>query len=242
MSNSVFALFLEHYNWLAALLCFAAIVALTRLGKFLAFQVPALAQMKELNRLQDQQKLAKSKYPPMVKASQKTGLYCNIVFFAGILPFVVTLQAQPLWLIPLHCIAILMFYDFFYYLMHRFWFHGNGRMRRIHAVHHQARKPTYIDGHYVHPVETFLGLSLFFLSIIAMALALGPFHVVTLTLTYVIYVQLNTVNHTFVDLPYFPFRTLNYITDKHHKHHENMYMGNYSTITLLFDKLFGTYE
>lgn len=239
---AAFAIFLEYYNWLGALLTFIGIAALTRIGKFLAFKTPALARMREINLERDREKLALEKYPPMVKASQKVGLYCNIVFFIGILPFAVTLHAQPVWLMLLHVAAILMFYDFFYYLMHRFWFHGNGKMRRIHAVHHQARSPTHIDAHYVHPLETFLGLGLFFVCIPVLALALGPFHAATLTLTYVVYVQLNTINHTFVDLPFFPFRTLNYITDKHHRHHENMNMGNYSTVTLLYDKIFGTYE
>ena len=233
---------LAHYNWQGSLLCLLAIIVLTKLGTRLVFRVPALAEAKRINRVQDKQKLAREKYPPMVKASQKIGLYCNIAFFTLILPFCVTLDIANWWLIPLHIIAILMFYDFFYYLMHRFWFHGNGKMRQVHAVHHQARKPTYIDAHYVHPTETFLGLSLFFLSIAAMAAFFGPFHVVTIAVLYVLYVQLNQINHTLVELPYFPFRTLSWITAKHHRHHENMHMGNYATITLLYDKLFGTFD
>ena len=47
---------------------------------------------------------------------------------------------------------------------------------------------------------------------------------------------------THVDLPYFPFKTLSWITAKHHRHHENMQMGNYATITLIYDKMFGTFE
>ena len=43
-------------------------------------------------------------------------------------------------------------------------------------------------------------------------------------------------------LPYFPFRTLSWITAKHHVHHENMHKGNYATITLFYDKLFGTFD
>lgn len=236
------AILIEHYSWQGSLLCLLAIIVLTKLGKLLVFRVPAFAEAKRINRIQDKQKLAKEKYPPMVKASQKIGLYCNIAFFTLILPFCVTLEMTNWWLIPLHIVAILMFYDFFYYLMHRFWFHGNGKMRQVHAVHHQARKPTYIDAHYVHPTETFLGLSLFFVSIAVMAAFFGPFHVVTIAVLYVLYVQLNQINHTLIELPYFPFRTLSWITAKHHRHHENMHMGNYATITLLYDKLFGTFD
>jgi sterol desaturase/sphingolipid hydroxylase (fatty acid hydroxylase superfamily) len=112
----------------------------------------------------------------------------------------------------------------------------------VHAVHHQARNPTYIDAHYVHPMETFIGLGLFFLCIALLAVLLGPFHVVTVVLTYVLYTQLNIINHTLVELPYFPFRTLTWITAKHHVHHENMHKGNYATITLFYDRLFGTLD
>jgi len=232
----------SYYHWQASLLALGAIIMITKLGKLLAFKVPALARMKRLNREEDKLKLKKDKYPPMIKASQKVGLYCNIVFFIFLLPFCITLEAQPLWLIPLHILAILMVYDFFYYLMHRFWFHGDGAMRQVHAVHHQARKPTYIDAHYVHPTETFLGLALFFSTIIGMSILLGPLNILTVVLLYTLYVQLNTINHTHVDLPYFPFKTLSWITAKHHRHHENMQMGNYASISMIYDKLFGTFE
>ena len=241
MENVLSTIF-THYNWLGSLLALVGIIVLTKLGKFLAFKVPALAQTRQLNREQDKLKLKKDKYPPMIKASQKIGLYCNLAFFLVILPFCITLDPQPFWMVPLHLLVILMVYDFFYYLMHRFWFHGNGRMRQVHAVHHQARTPTYIDAHYVHPTETFLGLALFFATIISMSLLLGPLHIVTVVVLYTLYVQLNTINHTHVDLPYFPFKTLSWITAKHHRHHENMQMGNYATITLIYDKMFGTFE
>ncbi|MBE9538969.1 MAG: sterol desaturase family protein, partial [Proteobacteria bacterium] len=79
-------------------------------------------------------------------------------------------------------------------------------------------------------------------SIALLAALMGPFHVVTIILSFAIYVQINTINHTFVDLPYFPFKTLSWVTAKHHVHHINMHKGNYATITLLFDKLFGTLD
>lgn len=240
--NTWFSELLTHYHWQEALLTLVAIIALTKIGKFLAFRVPALAEMRRQNLAADAEKFAKPKYPPVVRASQKVGLAVNVGFFLLILPWVVTLETQPLWLMALHVFTILMVYDLFYYLAHRFWFHGNGRMRQVHAVHHQARNPTHIDGFYVHPVETFVGLTLFVATIGLLAPWLGSFHVGTVVITYVIYTQLNTINHTQVTLPYFPFKTLTWITAKHHVHHENMHKGNYATITLLYDKLFGTLD
>ena len=233
---------IENYNWLGSVLSLLLIIVLTKAGKYLLFKVPALANARQENRREDKQKLAKEKYPPMVKANQKVGFYLNITFFLLVLPFCVTLAPQPWWQVLLDIVVVLMVYDFFYYLMHRFLFHGQGRMRQVHAVHHQARNPTFIDAHYVHPMETFMGLGLFFLTIASLAAVLGPFHLVTIVVMYVLYVQLNQINHTRVDLPYFPYRLLTWMTVKHHKHHENMHMGNYSTITLLWDKLFGTFE
>ena len=236
------ALMLDHYQWQAALLSLLGIIVLTKAGKFFVFKVPALAQSRSDNREQDKLKLAKSKYAPIVKDNQRVGLYCNLVFFLILLPFCSTLTWPQWWQVPVNVLLILLVYDFFYYLMHRFLFHGQGRFRQVHALHHQARKPTYIDAHYVHPTETVMGLSLFFATIVGLALLQGPFHVLTIVLVYVAYVQLNQINHTYIQLPYFPFRHLTQITVDHHTHHENMHKGNYASITMLYDRLFGTYE
>lgn len=232
----------QHYDIKASLLALAIIAALTVLGKKLAFSVPALARMRALNKEKDKPKWQQEKYPPVVRATQRVGLLCNAAFFLLMAPFCITLAPRPVWEILLDVFVILMVYDFVYYLSHRFWFHGQGSMRKIHAVHHQARNPTYLDAHYVHPLETFIGLALYMGSIVALAVVLGPFHIASIVLTYLIFTLLNQINHTYVDLPYFPFRTLNWIVHKHHVHHENMHKGNYATITLLYDKLFGTLD
>jgi sterol desaturase/sphingolipid hydroxylase (fatty acid hydroxylase superfamily) len=232
----------ENYNWLGSLTALVGSVVLIKASKFFLFKIAALDKMRGINREKDRVKWKKPKYPPIVKATQKVGLASNVVFFVLILPFCVTLEAQPVWKILRDIFVILMFYDFFYYLAHRFWFHGQGKMRQIHAVHHQARNPTYLDAHYVHPLETFIGLALYLVSIAVLAPVLGPYSVVTIILTFVIYTQINIINHTFVDLDYFPFKTLTWITRKHHVHHENMHKGNYATITLFYDRIFGTLD
>jgi sterol desaturase/sphingolipid hydroxylase (fatty acid hydroxylase superfamily) len=230
------------YDWLAGLSLLALIIALTRLGKFIVFRIPALEQERQKNRAVDKTKLAQEKYRPIIGASQRVGALSNLVFFVAIAPFCVTLEPAALWKLPLDIIAILMVYDFFYYLMHRFLFHGQGYLRRVHALHHQARSPTYIDAHYVHPVETAMGLNLFLLMFPLLMTVLGAFHVVTAALCYVIYVQLNQINHCRVELDRFPYKTLRWITAKHAVHHENMHKGNYASITLLYDKLGGTLD
>ena len=237
-----FTAILANYDWFSALLALVGVITVIKMGKFLAFKVPALARMKKINREEDKKKLAQAKYRPMIKSSKNVGLACNLIFFIAVLPFCITTAPTPVWKTLLDVVIILMFYDFFYYCAHRWWFHGNGPMRKIHAVHHQARSPTFVDALYVHPFETFVGLALYIVSIALLAALMGPFHLATIIISFVIYVQINTINHTFVDLPYFPYKTLSWITAKHHVHHINMHKGNYATITLLFDKLFGTLD
>lgn len=240
--ETITSFLIEHYNIGGSLLALAGIAITVRIGKYFIFKLAPLKQAREENRERDREKLAMEKYKPVIKAGRKVGLGTNLVFFLLLLPFFVTLESQPIWTMLLDIFIILMFYDFFYYLSHRFWFHGNGWMRKVHAVHHQARKPTYIDSHYVHPFETFVGLALYVGSITVLAPFLGPYHVVTIILTFTIFTQLNIINHTRVEIDRFPYKTLTWITRKHHIHHIDMHKGNYATITLLYDKLFGTLD
>jgi sterol desaturase/sphingolipid hydroxylase (fatty acid hydroxylase superfamily) len=203
----------QSYNWQAALISLVGIVLIVKIGKYIAFLVPALAQARKINLAEDAKKIAKPKYLPVIKSSEKIGVVSNIAFFVAVLPFVATLVSQPAWMIGLHVFAIIMVYD-----------------------------PTHIDAYYVHPTETFIGIMLYMCSIPLLAAFLGPFHVSTIILSFVIFTQVNTVNHTLVELPYFPFKTLNWFTAKHHVHHENMHKGNYASITPLYDKLFGTLD
>ncbi len=242
MTNEFVSALWANYNIVASLAALALIAGITKAGKWLIFKHPALAEMRRINRDEDKVKWKKEKYPPMIRSSQRVGLYCNVTFFLLLLPFCITFELPAWWQILLDMVVILMVYDFFYYLAHRFWFHGNGAMRQVHAVHHQARSPTYLDAHYVHPKETFVGLGGFMVTVVVLSAIMGPFNIITIVTTFVIYYQLNQINHTYVNLPYFPFKTLSWITAKHHVHHENMHKGNYATITLLYDKLFGTLD
>lgn len=230
------------YDWQATLATLAFIIGVTVVGKFLIFRIPALRQAREYNLAEDAKKLALTKYPPMVKSTQWIGMGINVVFFLGVAPFLLTLTPQPWWRMLLDVVAVLMIYDFFYYLTHRFLFHGKSFMRQVHAVHHQARSITHIDGFYVHPIETLIGVGLFVITITGWAAIMGDIHMLAAGVCYVVFYQINTINHTHVDLPYFPFKTLSWITAKHAVHHQNMHKGNYATVTLLYDRLFGTLE
>lgn len=235
-----------NYDWQASLLTFVILGLSVAVTQFIVFKVPALARTRDANREENQRKWRElgKKYHHRVKASQKVGLTINAVFYVAILPFFVSLQSQPLWRIALDVFLVLMVYDFFYYLVHRFLFHGQGYFRRVHAVHHQARsRVSSIDSYLLHPWEIFIGIALYFATIVVLgAVGLAPFHVATIVLSNFIYTQLNQINHCRIDLDFFPFRTLNWVAMKHDAHHLDMHRGNYATITLLYDKLLGTLE
>ena len=230
------------YDWMAALVFLGTIFLLTAIGRFLAFKIPALQRMRELNREADRQKMSRKRFREAVKVNNRAGLITNLVFFATILPICVNLEPRPLWRHAVDIVAVLMVFDFFYYLTHRFLFHGQA-LRNVHALHHRVHEPTYIDALYVHPLETFIGLVLFLGSIpLVAALAGGALSAFSIAVAMLIFTQVNQINHTYVNLPYFPFKTVDYITSVHAAHHVDMNRGNFATLTMLYDWLFGTLE
>ncbi|MAG30644.1 MAG: hypothetical protein CL908_07115 [Deltaproteobacteria bacterium] len=230
------------YDWLAAIFYIVITIGVSKVGPWLVSQVPALEEMRQLNRAADREKMSRESFRTAVKINMKTAMWTNYAFYAAILPFSVSFTSRPIWQHLLEIVAILAIFDFMYYLAHRFLFH-DGPLRKVHALHHQAHTPTFIDAQYVHPVETCLGLSLFLISIPIVALIEGaPLNTLSVTLAAVIFTQINTINHTYVNLPRFPYRSLNYLTGIHATHHVDMTKGNFATLTMAYDRLFGTYE
>ncbi len=225
---------------MAALAFLGSLFLLTAVGRFLAFKIPALQKMRELNLEADRVKMSRKSFRLAVKVNNRAGLITNLVFFVAILPFCVNLEPRPLWRHGVDIVAVLMLFDFFYYLTHRFLFHGKP-LRKIHALHHQVRQPTHIDALFVHPLETSIGLGLFLGSIPLIAvLAGGPLSAFSAAVAMLVFTQANIVNHAYVNLPYFPFKTLDSITSIHAAHHVDMNRGNFATLTMLYDWLFGT--
>lgn len=226
------------YDWQASLAALVLTILLAAIGRKLVFMVPAFKQTLAENREANRPKFANERFKPVILFNQKLGLGLNLAFFIVLMPFFTSLRTEPVLTTLWHVVLVLMVYDFFYYLMHRFLFHGKGYFRRVHAVHHQARRPTSVDAQLVHRTETSMGIGLYFLTIAGLGLAMGQtFSVATIVLTLLIYTQLNQFNHVHVQLHRFPYNTLNWIADMHAVHHIDMYRGNYATITLLFDWL-----
>lgn len=233
------------YNWLASLVAISVTIGLVALGRKLLFGIGPISRTYSFNREENRKKIKTEKYRGRLSTSNQVALATNLFFFVAVAPFITTFDAQPWWRLFVDIFVILMVYDFFYYLMHRFIFHGEGYFRKVHGVHHQARKTnlTSLDSLLLHPWEAFLGIALYMVVTTAYCAAAGvQMHVITTIVTTIIYTQINQLNHTKMDLDFFPFRYLNYASERHSRHHIDMHHGNYATITLFFDWLFGTYE
>jgi sterol desaturase/sphingolipid hydroxylase (fatty acid hydroxylase superfamily) len=147
-------------------------------------------------------------------------------------------HAAPAWRYLLEAVTVILIYDFAYYFMHRYPFHEWQILRGVHSVHHASRNPRVIDSLLLHPVETILGLGLFFGS----AALVGGVHIYTLGVLFTAYTAFNILNHAGIDIPRFPFKTLGVLAAKHDRHHHSMLSGNYASITPLPDIIFGTVE
>ncbi len=132
--------------------------------------------------------------------------------------------------------AILLIYDFLYYLMHRFAFHQWAFGKRVHAVHHKIRTPYALDSLFIHPYETLAGTALFMLCVFAV----GPVHPWTFGVTFFVYSVWNVFLHSAFHLPFFPFKSMTKMVEHHDVHHASMKGGYFASITPIFDFLFKT--
>jgi sterol desaturase/sphingolipid hydroxylase (fatty acid hydroxylase superfamily) len=247
MDNPILATLIENYRWDLSLYTFLGITAFSFLGKQLVLLVPAFRAAHELNQGTYQERMQKPRYAENQAWNRKWGLLFMAVIFGLIMPFCVTLEPLPWWNMLLDMVVILMVYDFFYYLTHRFIFHDagflGGPLVWMHAVHHRQHNPCRRDSSYIHPLEVALGLGLYVATIALLPLAMGKFHVATIIVTWIAFSQINLHNHDLWNVPdKFPFKYLNYAAKMHHYHHARFTGGNFATITLLYDWLFGTLD
>ena len=245
VDTSIFSSILEHYQGLLSVYTAVGIMAVVFIGKRLLLLIPAIRQTQALNKKACEERNTRSFYPRVQKRVRVWGLLTDVVIFALVLPFCLTLEAQPWWRMLLDIFAILMVYDFFYYLTHRFLFHDGplgGPLIWVHAVHHQQRNPCRADSSYLHPLEPVLGLALYAATIAVLAALMGRFHVATIVITWVAFSEINLHNHDLMEEDRFPFKYLKYMSFMHHVHHARFTAGNFATISLFYDWLFGTYD
>ncbi len=246
MNSPLLATFFAHYHWGLSLITAAGIVAVFVVTGYLRTFVPAFAEANELNGATFKEKMKQAHYADNMRWNSKWALVFMAVIFLGIMPFCLTAAPQPWWQIPLDIVVILFVYDFFYYLTHRFLFHDSaflgGPLKWMHAVHHRQHNPCRKDSSYIHPLEVAIGLGLFIATIYGLSWVMGNFSIVTVVIAWFAFSEINVHNHTLWEADHFPFGYLKYASKMHHNHHARFTGGNYATITLLFDWMFGTLD
>jgi sterol desaturase/sphingolipid hydroxylase (fatty acid hydroxylase superfamily) len=149
-------------------------------------------------------------------------------------------------MIPIQIFTILMVYDFFYYWSHRMLFHDTpgriGPLKWMHAVHHRQLNPCRMDSGYLNPLESAIGLGLYIFTILLLSFVFGRFHVGTIVVTWIAFQQINLHNHDLWDRNRFADGYLATMSEMHHHHHSRFTGGNFATITLLYDWMFGTLD
>jgi sterol desaturase/sphingolipid hydroxylase (fatty acid hydroxylase superfamily) len=246
MNTTLLETLLENYRWDLSLIAAVGIAAVTLAGKQVLLLIPTMRAAAGLNQQALSQKMERSTYAANQASNRKWGLFYWAAIFGLILPFCLTAAPQPWWNVLLDIAVILMFYDFFYYLVHRFLFHDSGfiggPLMWVHAVHHRQHNPCRGDSSFIHPLEVALGLGLYVASIFILSRFMGSFHVVTIVITWVAFSQINLHNHDLWTVDRFPFRYLSTMSKMHHNHHARFTGGNFATISLLYDWMFGTLD
>ncbi len=236
----------EHYQFLLSLYLAVGVALILTALNLLGRLIPVLRQTQVLNQQVADSRMQRDYYRNAQSRSRFWGTVPLLAGFLLVFPFCLTDASHPWWKIGLDIVIILMFYDFFYYLTHRFLFHDGplgGPLLQVHAIHHQNKNPCRQDSNYLHPLETVIGVVLFVASVGVLSLLLGKFSLITLLVTHVAYLAINTHNHDQVEAEArFPFRYWHYAAFLHHVHHSRFTSGNYATITPFYDWLFGTLD
>ncbi|MBW8754192.1 MAG: sterol desaturase family protein [Sphingomonadales bacterium] len=235
----------EHYHGLQTIYAGLGIAALSLAGRIFRL-IPAFGASHRLNSETLRQKMERPAYADNQRWNRKWGGIYIVLFFGLVIPFTLTAQPQSWSKMLLDIVVILFVYDFFYYLMHRFLFHDSsflgGPLKWMHAVHHRQHNPCRQDSSYIHPLEVGLGLGLFVMTIFGLSFLLGNFSVVTFVITWMAFSQINLHNHTLWEADHFPFQYMSYLSRMHHNHHARFTGGNFATISLLYDWMFGTLD
>jgi sterol desaturase/sphingolipid hydroxylase (fatty acid hydroxylase superfamily) len=246
MNSPILAWLVEHYHWRLSFLTGAAIFAATFVFNQLLRLIPAFKAAHRLNEDTYRAKMEKPVYAANQKWNRKWAGVFLVVIFGLVMPFCLTLDPQPWWRMVRDIVVILMVYDFFYYLTHRFVFHHNGvtggPLVWMHALHHQQHNPCRWDSSYIHPLEVAIGLGLYVATIFVLSRFMGNFHAATIVITWIAFTEINLHNHDLWETDRFPFRYVNYVAKMHHNHHAKFTGGNFATISLLYDWMFGTLD
>ena len=232
---------LQGYDWRSSLYVGAGVAGVTLVVKLLRFVIPTFREAQQLNQSTYRAKMERPDYAANHRWNRKWSAAYLLVIFGLILPFCLTSKIQSVPSMLVDIVVILMLYDLVYYVVHRFMFHGP-ILVKVHAIHHRQHNPCRMDSSYIHPLEVAIGLGLYVATIFILSRFMGRFNVATVVLTWMAFTEINLHNHDLWNERRFPFKYFNYMSTMHHNHHGKFTGGNFATISLLYDWMFGTLD
>jgi sterol desaturase/sphingolipid hydroxylase (fatty acid hydroxylase superfamily) len=241
MNQNVLTTFAQGYEWRTSLYAMAGIAGASLFAMLLRSLIPTLRRAQQLNQTTYAAKMERPDYAANHRWNRKWSAGYLLVIFGLILPFCVTSKPQSTVSMVLDIVVILMFYDLVYYFVHRFLFHGPFLVQ-VHAIHHRQHNPCRMDSSYIHPLEVAIGLGLYVGSIFILSRFMGRFPIATIVFTWIAFTEINLHNHDLWTEDRFPFKYLNFVSKMHHNHHVKFTGGNFATISLLYDWIFGTLD
>ena len=149
-----------------------------------------------------------------------------------------SVDAYPLWYLPVSVLLYLIAQDTWFYWIHR-WMHRPAVFKRVHAVHHASRPPTAWAAMAFHPFEA-VTLAV----IVPLLVFVIPIHVAALGVVLTVMTVMGVTNHMGWEVfPRFMWRGplgAWLITASHHQRHHDAYRCNYGLYFRFWDRLCGT--
>ncbi|HMP57642.1 MAG TPA: hypothetical protein PKD92_13905 [Novosphingobium sp.] len=116
----ILATLAENYQWKLSLLAALGIIVGSIVVGKLASLVPTIGEAVKLNQDTLAKRMEKPSYAANQKWNRKWAILFQFIIFLGILPFCIAPGLPSIGQLLIDIVVILMVYDFFYYLTHRF--------------------------------------------------------------------------------------------------------------------------
>jgi Delta7-sterol 5-desaturase len=136
----------------------------------------------------------------------------------------------PLWYFVSSIFIILLFYETYYYWLHR-WMHLPSVFRIVHKVHHESIHSTVFTSFSFHPLEAILQ-SLFFPIIIFLI----PLHYAVIIIVLMVMTLSAVINHSGIEIFHNRFILKNFIGSSHHHLHHKQFKTNFGLYLTWWDK------
>jgi sterol desaturase/sphingolipid hydroxylase (fatty acid hydroxylase superfamily) len=168
---------------------------------------------------------------PRANSRELTANFTNLAIFASGLALAPTASDGSFWLT---FVALLLAHDAYFYFCHRL-LHTPWLMRRVHSLHHGAKRPTPWNALLIHPFEALLDAA--FIPLAALTI---PCNSAALALFFVLMLLCNLVGHRGIESVPVCVWPLWLAREEHHRNHHLHGTGNFGAYTRFWDWFWNT--